>query len=230
MASRPVFVPVDRAPFAHAVNVEFDWSPGFAKVQKQKSIRALHRSAITLHGFADPLEISSKSLQPLGVSLSAFNLMLDLNSEPLRACVEVVYQASKVFENGGPFLDLLKLEPRDAKRDSRLQSSGRLTGFLWHDRLCPLEPKTAFYDWVYLRALRDNPGLADGLVRFGFFTDIEFNPERSVNCQAHAAAVFVGMILAGLSPINIASFDDFVCSLATSSPTSSPFQQGTFDF
>ena len=44
-----------------------------------------------------------------------------------------------------------------------------------------LEPKTAFYDWLYLHALkeRDNEGdVTQGLQPYGAFTDIEFNPKK----------------------------------------------------
>lgn len=230
MAQRPIFIPVDTAPFVRIQEVEFEWFPGFAKTQKQKSIRALHRGAITEYGLAGPLEISSKSLQSLGIELSAFFLMMNLNVAPFRACVEVVYQASKVFENGGPFLDLLNVSAKDAKRDSRLRSSGRLKGFVWHDRLCALEPKTAFYDWVYFRALADNQPLQEALNKYGFFTDIEFNPERSVNCQAHAAATFVGMGRAGLAPGAIASFDEFLHLTSPRALGSTRWTQGSFNF
>lgn len=45
------------------------------------------------------------------------------------------------------------LKERDAKRDPRLQASGRLTGFRFNGSSFPLEPKTAFYDWLYINAI-----------------------------------------------------------------------------
>jgi hypothetical protein len=53
----------------------FEWHPGFSKSQAQKSIASLHCAAAEA-GIAPVLEISSKSPDPLGVSLSAFNLLL----------------------------------------------------------------------------------------------------------------------------------------------------------
>lgn len=230
MANRPVFIPVEKPPYVETKQVAFEWFPGFAKSQKQRSLKSLHREAILRHGLSNPLEISSKSLQPLGVSLSAFFLEMELTVAPHRACVEVVYQASKVFEAAGPFLDLLLKSPREAKRDDRLRSSGKLKGFLWQDRLCPLEPKTAFYDWVYLRALLDNPERLSKTLTYGFFTDIEFNPERSVNCQAHAAALIVGIHRAGLNLYDIKSFDEFVHLISPSAEDSVKWAQAAFDF
>ena len=38
-----------------------------------------------------------------------------------------------------------------------------------------------------------NPELADQLMAFDAFTDIEFNPNRQINCQAAAAALYVSL-------------------------------------
>ena len=55
------------------------------------------------------LEISTKSGSDIGVAHSAFNLKVRLADGvfPLECC----YQSSKVFEKGGPFLDILKSTP-----------------------------------------------------------------------------------------------------------------------
>jgi hypothetical protein len=104
--------------------------------------------------------------------------------------VECAFQGSKVFEDGGPFTDMFAMAPRDAKRDERLQTSGRLIGFRFMERDWALEPQTAFYDWVYISALIARKDLAEGLSKYSAFTDIEFNPEKSINCQA----VFCGSV------------------------------------
>lgn len=57
----------------------------------------------------------------------------------------------------------------------------------------PLNPKTIFYDWLYINAVLENPLLAAELLKYNAFTDIEFNPEKSINCQAKAAALFVAL-------------------------------------
>jgi len=53
--------------------------------------------------------------------------------------LECVYQASKVFMEGGPFRDLLERNPRDAKRDERLKTSGPLKEFQFEGVEWPLE-------------------------------------------------------------------------------------------
>lgn len=57
----------------------------------------------------------------------------------------------------------------------------------------PLNPKTIFYDWLYINAALENPLLAAERLKYNAFTDIEFNPEKSINCQAKAAALFVAL-------------------------------------
>jgi len=132
--------------------------------------------------------------------LSAFNLTLPVkcsNGKEGTASLESVFQASKVFENGGPFEALMFAKPRDAKRDPRLKSSGRLIAFRFDDTEWDVKepPSTVFYDWLYCKALVAQRAIVDQLLREGFkaFTDIEFNPVKSINCQARSAALVVAL-------------------------------------
>lgn len=193
MAVRPVFVPVVSGPrLVETRPVEFQWFPGLSAAQKQRSIDALHAAALRLPGVDAVLEISSKSRQPLGVASSAFNLSSTRGADR-HVSVECAFQASKVFERGGPYVDILSMSSRDAKRDQRLQASGRLLAFRGEEGDWGLDPRTAFYDWLYIHALLRQPDLVVGLMGFSAFTDIEFNPERSINCQAYSAALYVSL-------------------------------------
>lgn len=193
MAQRPIFVPLhDGKRYVLERYVDFQWHAGFAKSQKQKSIRALHEMALREYSVKHPLEISSKSEDPLGVALSSFNLTFT-TQRGRRLTVEAAFQGSKVFERGGPYTDIFKKSPIDAKRDERLRSSGALTKFSFFGADWALEPKTAFYDWLYINALLKNPELVTQLTDRDGFTDIEFNPERSINCQARSAALFCAL-------------------------------------
>ena len=60
MAKRPIFFPQTEAPFARAVEMEFQWNGGFAASQKQKNIRALHDAFQVARPGSRVLEISSK--------------------------------------------------------------------------------------------------------------------------------------------------------------------------
>lgn len=198
MANRPVFVPLKKAPFVDVFMPEFTWNGGFAVSQKQKNIVALHQSYNRRFPDRKVLEISSKSLQELGVELSAFHLTKYVPALADCVPVECVFQGGKVFRAGGPYTDLYTASPREAKRDPRLRSSGELKSFFFDGAEMPLVPRTAFYNWLYINALLENADLAEQLLEFDAFTDIEFNPNKSSNCQAEAAAVYVALARQGL--------------------------------
>lgn len=198
MAKRPVFFPISRAPYVDVYQPEFPWNGGFAISQKRKNIDALHEAFLARFPGRNPLEISSKSRNPLGVSLSAFNLKKTVPSLGISVPVECVFQGGKVFSGGGPFTDLYAVSPRDAKRDPRLKERGMLKSFYYEGETYPTVPRTAFYDWLYIKALLENPELSRQLTEFDAFTDIEFNPDKSINCQARAAALFVSLSRQGL--------------------------------
>jgi hypothetical protein len=159
------------------------------------------------------LEVSTKSEEKLGQQLSAFNLQVQFSD--LQFPFESAYQGSKVFRDGGPFIDLYDLAPQEAKRDPRLYKSGPLVGFNFYGIRFPLTPQTAFYDWLYLHSLyRRRDFLRDALSQYMGFTDIEFNPEKSINCQARACAIFVSLEAKQVLDACIDSFDTFVDLLA----------------
>ena len=119
MASRIVFLPKFQDPWYEEKVVTFEWVPGMAKSQARKSINNLHEAAQAQLDLLKPLEISTKSNTDLGVSLSAFNLQLDVDTHFVS--IESAYQSSKIFKNGGPFRDILNLNSYDAKKDERLK-------------------------------------------------------------------------------------------------------------
>ena len=208
MAQRPLFIADTDNGIVREATVEFTWVPGMARSQAQKCIRSLHEAAREQYGVDDILEISSKSENPNGVALSAFNLRLDVNGH--NPPLECVYQASKKFHNGGPYTDLLSVSPRDAKRDERLKTSGSIVGFQFGNLFWELTPKTAFYDWLYIRALSEAPELASRVRSADAFTDIAFNPAKSVSCQARSAALFSILDAAGQIDEVLSSQDSFL--------------------
>lgn len=193
MATRPVFIPcVDGTIGVKELMLDFQWYPGMAKSQKQKSIKSLHHAA-SFKGLSPILEISSKSELELGNQLSAFNLKVTTKLKGNVFTVETAFQGSKVFERGGPFKDLIGLDSRAAKKDIRLRESGNLIGFEFFGEKFPLTPRTYFYDWVYINALYQNVVLSNEVLKFAGFSDIEFNPVRSINCQAYSAALYLSL-------------------------------------
>ena len=211
MASRPVFIPHTEGPnLVTQKVVDFQWFPGFSLKQKHKSIESFHAAAEAQYDLAPLLEISSKSPEELGTHLSAFNLRLQLPGLPSATSVESAFQGSKVFECDGPFIDLYRKPASEAKKDARLRNSGDLRNFQLGDERWPLEPKTAFYDWLYLNALRLHVDQAEKLLHYVGFTDIEFNPKRSINCQAQSAALYVALYRRNLLPDALRSRDTFL--------------------
>lgn len=198
MAERPIFRPSLNGPLLVTTQyVNFQWFAGMAKSQSQKSIESLHENAKNRLGLSKILEISSKSKDDLGVQLSAFNLMITTR-QGRQFSLECAYQASKVFEHGGPFVDMFGMRSIDAKRDPRLNESGRLIRFHFFGTDWPLLPRTAFYDWLYINALHKHPELVKEVLTYSAFTDIAFNPVRSINCQAYAAALYISLHARGL--------------------------------
>ena len=192
MANRPVYETTGTTPFYKKAGTEFVFYSGFSSEQKKRSVRSLHDSYLALHPNARILEVSSRSEIPLGVQLSAFNLSFETNKGN-RLTVETAFQGSKVFEYGGPYTDLYTGSSLQAKKDPRIRNSGNITSFSFFGTEFETEPKTFFYDWVYINALKKRPDLWDELMAYSAFTDIEFNPHRSINCQAEAVAIFVSL-------------------------------------
>lgn len=194
MAIRPIYIPQENGDcLVKTEMVEFKFHAGFALVQKQKCIAELHQSAKEKFKLNNILEVSSKSTEELGVALSAFNLMIDDKKTEQKYSVECAFQSAKVFENGGAYLDLLNVTSREAKKDERLKNSGRLLKFEFQGTEWALTPLTAFYDWLYINALNQNELFHEDLLRYQAFTDIEFNPNKSINCQAYSVAMFVAL-------------------------------------
>ena len=191
MAKRKTFV-VSLNDIFEEKEIDFVFYSGFSITQKQKSIESLHNAIKELYYDAEILEISSKSSIELGMKLSAFNLKLD------GIALENIFQSSKVFEYGGPYEDLLSKTPIEAKKDPRIKDSGRIIGFKYQWINYPTIPKTLFYDWMYCQALYSDKELMSLIINYDFFTDIEFNHEKSLNCQARSAAIFVSLYQKGL--------------------------------
>ena len=194
MASRIVFLPNSSSEYElfQEKLVTFDWVPGIAVSQAKKSIRNLHEAAGEQIGLTKILEISTRSEVMLGISLSAFNLQF----ENKNFSVESAYQASKVFEKGGPYLDLLNLSSTEAKTDLRLKNSGLLTGFRFEGEDFAVASAPNFYDYLYIRSLlvfsdRHLLKSYDGFTDIAFSqTSLKYKNKRAHNCQARSAAIF----------------------------------------
>lgn len=195
-ALRPVYyVSNKKGSYIIERNVEFQWNAGITLVQKKKNVIALHNAAKEI-GVFPILEISTASENNFGKQASAFNLSIKIKNKKIP--IESAYQGSKKFDSGGPYIDIYNMSGHNAKKDIRLQNSGRLLEFDFAGSVWPLEPKNMFYDWLYISALVQNMKLGKNLLAYKGFTDISFNPKKSINCQARAAALFVALYSRGI--------------------------------
>lgn len=203
MARRPAFY-INQGKVVSKM-YSFEWFPGFAVSQKQKSIESLHNAIVREEPGAKPLEISTKSKEELGTKLSAFHLKLNGYT------LENIFQSAKVFEGGGPYTDLLEVPPRDAKRDGRLRQSGSLTAFRYQGEDFPLIPKTVFYDFIYIAAVKSSLTAVEinAISSYNYFTDIEFHPEKSINTQARTVSL-IKLILEEYGCLRDFSKDEFI--------------------
>ena len=215
MAKRPVF---------HVINdkvviseVEFKWFAGFASIQKQRSITSLHETAKLELNFESILEISSKSMEPEGAALSAFNLKLIHGDKQFT--VETAFQGSKVFDNGNCYQDIYDGTSLQAKKDLRLKESGNIVSFRFMQEEWPSTPKRMFYNWLYLNAVHQNQNLAKRIIDAAAFTDIEFNPKKSLNCQAYSAALYQSLHLQERLKEALSSKENFIRLSQSDVPT-----------
>jgi len=149
MAKRPAFCMTSNQKVI-AKQIEFKWISGMSFSQKQKNADSLLESIKKSYPSANPLEVSTKGRIELGSKMSAFNLKYQ------GYFLENIFQSSKIFENGGAYKDLLHVTPKEAKLDERLKTSGALKGFSFNGVTWRLEPKTAFYDFIYIQAVKES--------------------------------------------------------------------------
>ena len=210
MAKRPVFIAKKNELGVQTEYIEFEWFSGMSIKQKQRSIHALHSEFYKKFSHYKVLEVSSKSEEKLGIELSAFNLKTKTVGNNFEFSVETAFQSSKIFEHGGPYRDLLEKTSREAKMDNRLRTSGKLISFNFFGKNIPTKPMTLFYDWLYINVLLKNDQYIHEILKYDSFTDIEFNFEKSINCQAYSAALFVSLVSNNISLERIREIEEYI--------------------
>lgn len=221
-ARRPVFVPASEGKeLVREVELVFEWFPGFSIEQQQRSIAAMHLAAQEA-AVSPVLEISSRSPSALGAALSAFRLRIRLPNGATTS-VESAYQGSKIFRDaGGPWPEVYRLPSAEAKAFSRSHEKDSIRGFDFFGEPWPLTPMTAFYDWLYVTALSQDSSLEAKLSEFMGFSDIAFNPARSVACQARSAAMFVALAKRRALPGALRSREAFLGAVSGASEAAEP--------
>lgn len=209
MAYRPVFYG-DAFGYKKYM-IDFEFFTGFSLSQKQKSIQSLHNSIIRTFPERKILEVSSKSLDEIGRQASAFNLNVILKSGK-EYSVEQIFQGSKKFRRGGSQLHLInQMTSKELKKYiGKVHQVDELVSFECFGQVFPLKPQTFFYNWLYINTLHQNQLLANQIIKYDTFTDIEFNPKRSINCQAEACSIYVYLYKSNLLDYALSSKENFL--------------------
>ena len=202
MAQRPVFISIDRTPYVATQIIDFSWVKGMAKSQARKRVLSLHEAAND-EKLKKVLEISTASNTELGKSLSAFNLSVTINfgteDEPnlQTHSIETIYQSSKVGQYGsnkvGPHPEWLGLTGKEVKSKIKGSKMDSISLYRYGQNTWPPAPSESFFTWLYINGLMQKDGLIEELAKYDGFTDIYFNPNKTNNCQARAAAQAVSM-------------------------------------
>lgn len=168
MAIRPIYIStsIPESPFLKK-DVTFEWIKGMAYSQKCKRRDSMHKaiSNMQIYDINRVLEISTKSDKEIGVNLSALKLTIPLSSGR-EETVEKIYQSSKVFEDN------------------------KIKEFRFNKTVFEKDPYSMYYDYLYIISLYFHKEYWDELDKYDAFTDIEFNPNKQLNTQARAAAIW----------------------------------------
>ena len=211
MANRFVYYVDPKNYIYKKIDISFKWYPGFSKEQKQKSIEDLHFQFLKENITDQILEVSSKSVKVIGVKSSAFNLKISTMNGNVFS-VEQLFQSSKVYQKAGNQNYLLEkgYNAKEMKQKIRkIDNHDQMTKYSSFGHDLPLEPKNLFYNWLYVNALYRNPDIASEILKYEAFTDIEFNPKRSFNCQAEACAIYVSLFKREYLQKALKSVDNF---------------------
>jgi type I restriction enzyme M protein len=192
--------------------IEFEWVGGFARSQKIKRLTKF-REKLSDATQTKHLEVSSGSDNEFGKQLSAFNIRYSAG-ELMGYTVESVYQGSKIFSFGGPYQELYDKPSIVAKKDSRIRSSEPLIGFRLLEDEWPILPPTGFYNYLYFLALIQNSELISRASKFEYFSDMEFNHEKAVSCQAESLAIFFALYRVNLAEEILQDKSDFLNTIS----------------
>lgn len=166
MATRPIYISTGNInnPFMED-NINFQWVPGYSYVNKCRRRDSLKREIAKKYDIEKWIEISSISDKDIGKKLSALNLMITLTNDN-KYSVETIYQNSKIYKDNA------------------------IVGFKFRNTEFENNPYGMYYDYIYMVALYQNKEYHELIKNYYFFTDLFFNPNKSLNTQARAIAIF----------------------------------------
>lgn len=197
--------------------VNFRWQSGWNRQAKQMSAHNLHQGFLNKHPQAKLLEISSVGKNKIGVQTSAMHLnvytsnpakhglrtsTVNSNGKPYgKFKVENVFQAGKVFQGQTPEQHqqstqrILNMNPVQAKHTTKaMNSRSQLKGFKMFGHQFPLQPKTDYYDYVYMHGLAQHPKLGKQIASHNAFSDFFAVPGKTINTQSKSCTLFTSLV------------------------------------
>lgn len=223
MAIHTIFKPKPEPPFFEEVDLDLGWETVGHSLkdarEKAKSLIAAANGKLGIRVFEISRAASGLATTPtFGEHLSAFKLEAIITKDSWkRLPVEVVYQKAKVWEGDEeslPDLSLISLYGVIGSKIAKSEAAQKRTALKQFSirignqtRNFPIDPPDAFYNWLYLTALRHqhNKILYDRLIeeirkqdlgRIGF-SDIFFTKQSETRtryaCQARTIAILAGL-------------------------------------
>lgn len=182
MANRPVFM--SREDKLYQENIEFKWHSGFSVGQKRKSVEELHREFNKQYPGKNVLEVSNASLHPLSGELSVDTLRNEDGG------VSSILLGSQMFVKGGPFPSMYVKSLEEVKKDPQLKKSGKLIAYNYKEGTFRVHDNNKFFHWVIVNVLYTRPDLAEKVIKFDGFTDINYNPNKPSDSLAESLSIF----------------------------------------
>ena len=195
MQQKPVFVAEERFPYFYTVLVPFETpkvTPETKNIRKNR-VQSLHERFGHIYPDKKVLEVSGTSKDELGRKIRSEILEKKISSLDITVPVSNVYRGSCVFEKGGPYPELYELSPQRAKSDRRLKEKGSLLYYYHEEAEYPKRPRAAFYSWIYINALLENRELAEQVIKYDAFSDINCSPGKKPFGAARGAAIFTAL-------------------------------------
>jgi|LFRM01.1.fsa_nt_gb hypothetical protein len=188
--------------------INFEYFRGQDPKQTEKSIESMQHAIKAYESGGKVLEVSKYSPSLLGKQLSSLNLEYE-NNEGRSYPVINIFESSKVFENGGPYRDLLHVDLKDLDEDPRLKESGRLLGFHFEDEPYSLEPRSLFFDYIYISALHQQKEIQEKLLEFDMISDVTYQMGKMFASSARACAYFISLKRTNKLESALESLDSF---------------------
>jgi hypothetical protein len=108
------------------------------------------------------------------------------------------------------FKKFFLIDSKLTKKDTSVRKNGNLSHFQFFGHRFELSNRTAFYDWLYINALLQNPVLCEEIMRYRAFADIEFNSQKSMNTQECAIALYISLRLDDIDMSVLKDPDSFI--------------------